>query len=140
MSVHRGRKVTDAVIAALDAAGLTVGDGQKPDSAGWNAARTRFEPYVVVHGLPGGTTDGPLDDADADAEPLYQITAHGASRAQAEWCADEARTVMLAAAFTISGRTVAQVSIDMLGGCRRVDDLQPPQWQAVDRYRVLTVP
>jgi len=32
------------------------------------------------------------------------------------------------------------VDVDMLGGSRREDEVQPPEWVAVDRFRIYTTP
>ena len=138
--VHKGRVVTDAIVAALTAAGLRVGDGIEPAGAGWTgpAGQSTFNGYVVVHPLPGGDVDGTIAAAYADAAPLYQLSAYGASRAHSEAIADQAREALLPAVLTITGRAVAQVRLDMLGGSARVDGVQPPIWQAADRYEIQT--
>lgn len=138
--MHVGGAVTTALIDLLEDAGLLVGDGTAPATGGWTKNKGDFQGYVVLHALPGGVTDGSIDSPDEHAEPVYQVSGHGATRAQAELVADTARAALLTDPLVVSGRTVAQVSIDMLGGCRRLDDLQPPQWQSVERYRVLLVP
>lgn len=137
-----GRVLTDAIIAALAAAPCDVGDGEKPTGAGWQGVpdQSQFAPYLVLHPVSGGTTDGTLAASDDDAASLYQLTAVGATREQAEWAADEGRDVMLGVAITVSGRSVAQVRVDMLGGARRDDTVQPSVWMAVDRYRVVSTP
>lgn len=141
MSTHAARLVTDGVVAALEDAGLTVGDGEKPAGGGWvgTAGQSGFVPYVVVYPLAGGTVDGPIDGPAEDAYPLYQITAVGATRAQCEWAADTARDALLAG-FLLAGRRVAHVQVDMLGGTRRDDQNQPPLWYSPDRYSITTTP
>lgn len=144
MSDFSGRLLTDAIIAALTAAGLTVGDGEKPSAGGWSgpAGQSTFAPYVVVYPLVGGSTSGTIAAPDADATPLYQLTSVGGTRAQAEWAADKARTVMLSTSWwgDADGRKVIQVRVDMLGGARRDDLDQPPLWYSPDRYGVYTTP
>lgn len=141
-SVHGGRLVTDAIIANLTAASLRVGDGVKPASGGWagTPGQSAYNGYVVVHPLPGGITDGSLDAPDADGYPIYQMSTYGATRAQCEAIADSVRDVMLSEPLVLSSRKVMQVRIDMLGGSRRDDAIQPPEWHGVDRYRIITTP
>ncbi len=135
MNVHVGRVLTDAIIAALEAAGLNVGDAVRPDDA------TATAGYVVVYGLGGGTTDGPVGNPEDDAAALYQLTSVGHDRKQAEWVADKARQVLLAATLTLTGgRKVLRVGVDMLGGVIRDDDVAPPIWYSPDRYRIFTTP
>lgn len=139
---HSARTLTDAIIAALDVAGITVGDGEKPAGGGWDdvARLSDHGGYVLLYPLVGGTTAGPISDLAADATVLYQLTAVGASRQQAEWIADQARVVMLSKAFAPAGRVVTLVVIDMLGGATRDDAGKTPLWFSPDRYSVTTVP
>lgn len=140
--LHNGRLVTDAIIANLVAASMRVGDGEKPVAGGWTGApgQSAFAGYVVVHPLPGGITDGSLDEPDADGYPIYQMSTFGATRAQCEAIADAVRDVMLDEPLVLASRKVMQVRIDMLGGARRDDAIQPPEWHGVDRYRIVTTP
>ena len=143
MVTHSGRLLTNAIIENLQAEGLTVGDGERPATgAGWTGAagQSDYQGYLVVHPLSGGRTDGPIGALDEDAFPLYQLTAWGATRAQCENIADLSRSVMLEVPIVVEGRYVAHVRIDMLGGARRNDQVQPPEWQGVERYRVTTTP
>lgn len=141
--LHIGRLVTNSIVANLREADLVTGDGEKPATgAGWSGTPglSTYLGYVVVHPLSGGITDGPLDGADDDAFPIYQLSTYGATREQCENISDLCRTVMLGTPIVVAGRSVAQVRIDMLGGSRRVDDVQPAEWQGVERYRVVTTP
>jgi len=139
---HLARTLTTAVIATLEDAGITVGDGEQPAGSGWQAGpdNSAFVGYAVVHPVGGGDSYGPIDGPDQDFEPVYQISAYGATRAQAELIGDLARTAMVNTPIIVTDRRVVLVSIELLGGCRRDDQVLPPVWQAVDRFRVLTVP
>lgn len=143
-TVFKGREITDAVIAALTAASLHVGDGDKPAGTGWqgNPGASNFVPYVIVYPLLGGTVDGSLDDPQADAWPAYQLTSTGGTRAQCELIADRARAVMLTAIAgqTIDGRRIGFVLIDALPGATREDDNQPSLYFAPERFRLQTSP
>jgi len=139
----RGADLTTAIINTLTAAGFTVGDGEAPESAGWQGAQgtSTYIPYVDVHPTPGGLTDGPLNDPNTDAWADYQIISVGAVRRQAEVVGDAVRAAMLAAHLTVSGgRAVAYVRLDMLGGAIRDDSVQPSVFYVSDRWRILTVP
>lgn len=138
---HASRTITDAIISALEGAGLLVGDAQAPDGAGWtDKPGDEFVGYVVVYELSGGVTDGPIGEPDNDAEQIFQLTSVGATREQCKWVADRARHVMLTAALSIVDRAVMRVAVDMLGGTTRDDDVQPPVFFSPDRYRVHTTP
>ncbi len=134
MNIHAARPLTDAIIYSLQSAGLIVGDAVKPANA------TTSSGYIVVYGLPGGTLDGPIGLPDDDAWVTYQLTAIGANRKQCEWAADKARRTILAAYLPIGDRRVVRVSVDMLGGTIRDDDIQEPVYYSPDRYRFSTTP
>lgn len=142
MTVHNGRSVSDAVIAALLADGLLVGDGEKPDGGGWQGTpgQSTFNKYVTVHPLLGGIVDGTIGDVHADAELVYQFTAVGSTRAMCEAVADHARLSILTSPLTIPDRTVMLVAIDLTGGARRDDTVQPAVWMSAERYRLFTTP
>ncbi len=141
-TLHRGSDVTAAIIYRLESAGFLVGDGEKPDGGGWQGSpgASTFAGYVNVHPTPGGPTTGTLTAPRADALPDYQLISVGATRRQAENIGDEVREAMLQGPFVIPDRTVAQVRIDMLGGCTRDDQVQPALFYVSDRYRLLVVP
>lgn len=148
MAVPQTRTVTDAVIAALANAGLLVGDAEAPtalsgDRTGWKGApgQSSFRQYVVVYPLPGGTVDGPMDDSWADGSYVYQLSCVGGDRSQAEWVADKSRVAMKALiGATVSGRKVAHVILDQLGGAVPERDSAPTIWYTPDRYRVIVTP
>lgn len=134
--------VTDAVVAALEDAGLTVGDGEKPAGAGWagQPGQSAYAPYVVVYSMLGGTTEGPMDDPNADARSVVQLTSVGGSRRQAEWLGDRARAALMSGSLAVAGRKVALVLIDVLGGAVRDDDSDPAIYYVPERYRILSTP
>jgi hypothetical protein len=144
VNVYQASPTTDAVIAALETAGLLVGDGEKPVGGGWEDAprESDFVPYVVVYSLLGGTTDGTIADPDDDAWPVFQLTSVGGTRGQAEWIGDVARSVMLSGSLVkvIGTRRCLRVLIDVLGGAQRDDSEQPAIFYVPERYRLSTTP
>lgn len=141
-SVHIARTLTDGVISVLTAAGLTIGDAEIPAAGGWagEPGKSAFTGYAVVHGIPGGVTDGPIDGTDEDATAIYQVSSFGATRANAEAVGDLVRSALLSGTITSSGRKVLWVHIDMLGQSYRDDTVQPPLWRVDERYRIATTP
>lgn len=123
------RKHTDGVIAALEAAGLTVGDGEAPSGS---------PPYVNVHAIPGGRAFGSLEEPHEDAELVYQVTCVGTTREQAEWLAD--KSMVLLDGVTVDGRSIAFVELDSLPGSRRDTSVTPEVWQATPRFRLKSTP
>ena len=125
------RIVTDAVVANLAAAGLTVGDGQAPD-AGF--------PHVIVYPIPDDGRDGPSNDRHADVRHQYQLTCVGQYRDQAEWVSDEARTALTTTPITVAGFTVMGVDEGLAGGTSREDDESPPVFNVADTYVIWMTP
>jgi hypothetical protein len=122
------REHTDAVIDALETAGLTVGDAEAPDGA---------PPYVVVYRVFDRRT-GQLSAPDDDATITYQVTCVGTSRKQAEWLADEVGEA-LAAGVTVTGRTIPRIAPEAGSGTvMRDDDVTPPLFYVTPRYRVMS--
>lgn len=139
---YRGRAVTEAVITVLTAAGLRVGDGEKPSTAGWQGAaqESTFRGYVVVHPVGGFDVYGTLDEPSDDVWPLVQLSSFGATRAQCEEIADDSRAAMLSGLFVVAGRSLGLWQVDLVGVVTRSDDVQPPIYMAPDRYTVFTTP
>lgn len=123
------RTLTDDVIAALQAEGLTVGDA---------TGEGLSEPYVVVFPIQG-TLTGTMGNPYEDGRQAVQITSVGVSRRQAEWARDKARAVMLAG-FPVTGTTLQLVHLDIDSGVRRDDDVEPPVFIATERFRLFTTP
>lgn len=123
------RKHTDAVIAKLEAEGLTVGDAS---AAGLTA------PYVVVYTIPGGRVLGTLENPHEDGEIVYQVTCVGTSRKQAEWLSDKARVLL--DRFPVADRSITFVGQDGFAGVRREDDVSPPLFLSTPRFTVTTTP
>jgi hypothetical protein len=139
----RGADLTAAIIARLTGAGFTVGDGQAPESAGWQGAQgaSAYIPYVDVHPSPGGLADGTMLNPYVDVAADYQIISVGATRAQAETVGDAVRASLQGSPLTVgNGRTVAHLRFDMPGGVVRDPDVQPSVFYVSDRWRILTVP
>lgn len=140
---------TSAIVDALDAdPDLYVFDAGFPAAAGgkgwgWQSTpgASKFEPYVIVQPLPGGTFDGPLGCPDDDASLIWQVTCVGATRAQCEATADRVNSILVGQELTVTGRLIYRVWADMAGGgARRDDEVQPPVFIATPRYRVESTP
>ncbi len=123
----RRQLVTDAILTVLTSAGLAAGDGEAPAGAA--------APYVVLYPVGQGATEGPINDDQADVDWLYQITAVGVDRWQAEHFADQARAAMLAGTFTVTGRAVRPVAWSSEPVQR--DEAMPDRlYYAIDTYRM----
>lgn len=123
---------TVAVIDALTAAGLPVGEGQAPPNTA--------PPYVVVRPYPGPALDGPVSDRYADAYPNVLVTSVGETQASAEIVADRVRAAVLGDALVVPNRTVTQVTAETPQPAQHDDDVSPPLWYSTDIYGVWTTP
>jgi len=121
---------TDAVIAALEDAGLTVGDAEAPSSP---------PPYVVVYPILGGAIYGVMLKPHREAELLYQVTCVGLDRQQAEWLQDKARAALLGG-LTVTGYQADHVVPDLVGGVTREDEGATTLFVAREQYRIFTTP
>lgn len=129
---------TEALLAALDPAPFSVGDGVAPR----NADKTELDPpYAVLYSLPGGRFDGPLSDSQADVTLVYQITGVGETRRQAQIVIDVCRDLMKKANVTVTNRRVRDLKhLTPNSGVIRDDDLPNPLFYGYDRYELDTTP
>lgn len=118
---------TAGVVAALEGAGLDVGDASAEDLEA---------PYVVVYRL-NGTRDGEAAAPDDRGEFIYQITCVGRLASEAERLAERSETALRS--MTVAGRAV-QVWVEADGAVNRDDDVTPPVFYATPRFRIWTTP
>jgi hypothetical protein len=118
------RTLTDIVIDILADGGLTVGDG---------TGEGLTPPFVVVYPLPqsrGGTLAEPWEDVNK----TFQVTCEAVSRQQAEWLADRATELLLAA-----DGLIGHVRPDVRPEVRRDDTTgDPSRFKAWPRFRIST--
>lgn len=141
MTIHKGRDLTAAIIAAIEADGWTVGEGVAPDSGvGWQGSpgASNFVPYVVVYPTPGGVFDGTVSKPFDDARPDYVIHSIGSTQEQCQLLNDAVFDALTTATLSVSGRVVQLVRPDVDGGVVREDDAQPPLFYSPTRWRVWT--
>ena len=138
LTVPSGREHVAAIIATLEAAGLTVGDASGKNPA---TGELYARPYVVVYG-DLGALDGPMGDRFADLSQTVTLHGVGDGPEQAQWVGDKARVALLSDAVTVAGRATLYVA-PITGATQPVqrdDDVQPPLFYAVDQYTVATTP
>lgn len=129
---------TDAVLTLLRTTTITIGDGVAPR----DVDKAELDPpYAVLYPLIGGNFDGPLSDSQADVNFMYQVTAVGNTRQQAQVIIDIIRVIMQRENLVITGRTVRDIRlVTPYSGTVRDDDLPNPLFYAYDRYEVDTTP
>ncbi len=129
---------TDAILTMLNTTTIIIGDGVAPRQVD----KTEMEaPYAVLYSLLGGDFDGPISDNQADVSLLYQVTAVGKTRQQAQVVADIIRAVFKRENLTIINRVVRDIRLTTPNsGVVRDDDLPNPLFYSYDRYEVDTTP
>ena len=131
-----GRLVTDAALALLRNAGLTVGDGEAP--------RDAVSHYAIVYPV-STVMAGTMESPYADAERTVQVQSVGTTREQAQWVADEVSIILLGTphrTIELTGRALTG-AIRYAGGTgvRRDDDTANPSlFFATDRFVFPTTP
>lgn len=131
MTVASGRTQAAAVIALLESAGLAVGDGT---ATGITASK-----YAVVY-ADLGVPDGTLGDPFADLDQTVFVHGCGTTAEQAQWVADKARTALLGASLTITGRATLWITHNHSQPVQRDDQIMPGVFYTVDQYTVQTTP
>ncbi|BBC29997.1 hypothetical protein SGFS_012910 [Streptomyces graminofaciens] len=126
----------DAVKAALEAGGLTVGLGGAPPTAPPNGTTTE---YVALYVAPGRSVPESLADARLDFDTVFQVTCVGKTEERCLWVADKARRA-LHGTLTVDGRRAWRP--EELGGppVQRDDDVSPPLYFVPVQYRLMSTP
>lgn len=139
------RKLSAALLDALDADGLIVGLAAKPSSGGWqgmpNDDGTNFDPFCVLTPESATRSTGPLKDSKSEWQLPYNLGCYGIAPEQAEWVADKARGALdaLRGSSVVLGDAsyrVQQVYPSSIGAIRRIDVTDPPHWGQSDTYTV----
>ncbi|WP_151898276.1 hypothetical protein [Streptomyces sp. C8S0] len=119
----------DAVVAALEDIGLTVGAGRAPDPV------PATQMYAVVYMSPGRSRPESLADQRTNYEGLMQVTAVGPTEERCLWVADKVRSA-LHAGLSVDGRQAWRP--EELGGppIVRDDDVSPPLYFLPIQYMI----
>ena len=126
-----------AVVDALESIGKPVGYGKAPTSA-LDSDGLPTTDYLVVYPL-SSVQSGPLGDSFADGRLAYQITVVGRLPDGVRWLVGRLEQAL--AGVAITGRVVAQVIPDDLGGVVADRDVGPPHpYYATPRFTLHTVP
>lgn len=125
----------DAVTASLQAAGLTVYLGGAPSGV----VPTDGSPFVVLYPDPGQAMTASLADNRTNFATVVQLTCVGLTAEQAMNVSDRAMAV-LSSPITVAGRVSWRP--ESLDGqpVQRDDDVTPPNFYAVSRWRLRSVP
>ena len=125
-----GREHAAAVLAALRATGLPVGDSQAPSDL---LAR-----YLVAYFDLGMRLPRRVGDQRGDFEFTVHVTAVGSDPEQTRWLADVARRAL--ERLTVPGRTAVRVREHDADYTRRDDTANPPIWLQAHVYKIRTGP
>ena len=129
---------TEGILDALSAAPFPIGDGVAPRDVD---KEELDPPYATLYCIIGGLFDGPLSDTQADVLLLYQITATGKTRQQAQIALDVCRDLMKKDNVTVLNRKVRDLRLNTpSAGVNADHDLPNPLFSGVDRYELDTTP
>lgn len=142
MTTYAPHPHNTAVLALVRAAWALVGDAQAPAGLTYDAKGLLISAYAVVYPIGSATFDGSLDGSDGqgDAWPITQVTYVGRTREQADALRSKVREQLLGQAVTVNGRRVGPVELDVELAVTRDDDVRPPVFYAIDRYRCYSTP
>lgn len=140
MSTYDPRTHTDAVIAAIQALGVTVGDGGGDADGPMHKDLTL--PYAVVYALPSGAFEGSMDtkSLDAYASPTVQVTFCGEGRSQAQWLQKKVRDALVGSRLAVDGRHCDPIRLHTELAPGRDTTVTPYIWWAIDQYRYSSTP
>lgn len=138
MSTYDPRTHTDAIIEAIKALGVTVGDGGGDQDGPVQKDLTL--PYAVVYTLGSGGFDGPMDHLDDDAWPTYQVTFCGQSREQAQWLQAKVRDGLVGTRLVVEGSKCGPIRMHAERTPGRDTTVTPYVWWAIDQYRYSSTP
>lgn len=125
----------DAVTTVLQAAGLTVYLGGAPEGT----APTDTTPYVVLYPDPGTPVRASLADDRTNFVGVVQLTCVGLTAEQAINVCDRAQAA-LAPPLVVAGRTAWRPEPLDSQPVRRDDDVTPPDYYAISRFRLRSTP
>jgi hypothetical protein len=94
---------------------------------------------VVIHGSPGDLS-GSLGDRFSDIVIPIQLTAVGEGPEQVSAYADAARSALLGASLTVTGRKIWPAWPGASQPVLRDDTVQPPLWIATAQYAIKSTP
>lgn len=125
----------DALQAVLEGTGLVVYLG----GAAPGTAPTDTTPYVVLYPDPGLAVRASLGDDRVDFQGVVQLTCVGLTAEQALSVTDRCQAA-LAPALTVAGRAGWRPEAIEGQPVKRDDDVTPPNFYAVLRYRLRSTP
>lgn len=133
------RAHSDAVVAALTAAGLLVGRGKQPAGSGWQGTpgNSQFKAYAVLYPSPG-IPDGNLADPNEYLDYTFQLTCVAATQDGAEAVSDIAKATLVGARLNVSGRSSYPVYLVADPVTQRDDAVSPPLHYCTPQFRVRT--
>jgi hypothetical protein len=121
-----------ALLALIQAAGVTVYDGAVPDRP--------TLPYAVLYADLGTHTAQSLANDPDWTDLRFQVTSVGVLPASARIVAEKSLGALLGVRPTVPGRRCGPIRHDSSQPIQRDDDQQPPLFYATDQFTVSSVP
>lgn len=117
---------------------VPIGFGERPVSV---SKAFVDPPYLIVTYLPGGFTQGPLDDTQADIVLRVLLVSNGNTAHEASVLRDICHGEMQASNLTVTNRKVRDVRVEgFTDGIFRDDDVPTPIFYTRQVYLMDTVP
>lgn len=136
MSEPRLYPHSTAIKAALEAAGLLVGDHQAPKGTDENTIVT---PCNVLYMTPSAVPFGSLGDLDTDVLMRFRVTSVDITPEGAAHQADLVFDALDGADLIVEGRSICRLRRSSLAGVVRDDDVRPACFYAATPYQMLSM-
>jgi hypothetical protein len=132
---------TAAVLTRLgEVSGLTVYDGEVPNTPPVSAEDGRVRPYAVVYPGAGAPVRGSLSGATSEVPWAFQVTAVGGDRSRCLWAVKKVDGVLLDVRLTVTDWSTSRITRDPGPDIRADNDVQPPRFYVPLLYRLTTAP
>lgn len=132
--------VVSAIIETLEDAGLTVGDGHRPNGIPEDPGSSGWAPYTIVFLQPGGLVNGSAANPDEEFDGRFALVSVGRLAAEAR-AGGDAADAAVTVGFTVAGRSIQRVRpIEANGTVNREDTVTPPLFSDTRRYGFYSFP
>ena len=142
--MHRG-KLTDLLLAAVQASGLPIGDGEPPKEGGWPQGTPNVGSHIPFSVLEAGPASGMSRNVSGgntkDFLAQYTLSTYAVRRNTCDELAWRVRKRIVGITpVEFEGFKAAHATITTIGGVRKTSQVQPDLWTQVDAFEVYCVP
>ena len=127
-TIHDPRLFYDAIATRLATSGRPIGEAIRPAPFTY--------PYAVIFPMSDIANDGSLNNPTQISVYSFQVSSFGLTMEQAQWMQEKAREVLLGWTPTVTGMGTTPIDRAGDGQLLRDDDVSPPVFSAIDRFRM----